>query len=215
MGDWGRSVLALSVLCLNLTKPCLERSVVGVPPITLWQIEAAQQFVIRTFNRAFHTRNIRHTRISTPEITHRVCPRILVNEPNHLIEYNQTAGLKTSLKPGGLVVFNEVVWLVDEDARADPVRDFWRAYPSMTDIAGVESAVESADYELLGGFNLPESDWWDAYYAPLEARLCEVEAKYGQSEDATPPIAHTREEIDLRRRFADAYNYRFFAARMR
>lgn len=122
---------------------------------------------------------------------------------------------RNSLKPGGLVVFNEVVWLVDEDARADPVRDFWRAYPSMTDIAGVESAVESADYELLGGFNLPESDWWDAYYAPLEARLCEVEAKYGQSEDAAPPIAHTREEIDLRRRFADAYNYRFFAARMR
>jgi len=66
---------------------------------------------------------------------------------------------RNSLKPGGLVVFNEVVWLVDEDARADPVRDFWRAYPSMTDIAGVESAVESADYELLGGFNLPESDW--------------------------------------------------------
>jgi len=117
---------------------------------------------------------------------------------------------RQSLKSGGIVVFNEPIWLVPEADRAPEVHAFWRGYPAMTNAQGVEQAILDAGYKLIGGFNLPESDWWDEYYQPLQNRVDELEQIYKDHSDARAPLVHTRAEIALRRGFAAAYNYRFF-----
>jgi SAM-dependent methyltransferase len=119
-----------------------------------------------------------------------------------------------SLRSGGIVVFNEPVWLVPEASRAREVAEFWRGYPEMTDRQGVERAILNAGYRLIGGFDLFEADWWNAYYHPLEERLDDLKVRYVNNPDARGPFSHTRTEIDIRRRFAAAYNYRFFAAQL-
>jgi len=121
---------------------------------------------------------------------------------------------RAALKPGGVVVFNEPIWLIEEAERTSDVRDFWQAYAGMTDKGGVERVIAEAGYKQLGWFDLPEADWWDSYYNPMEARLLELEARYKAMPAALPPIVHTRTEIDIRRRFASSYNYRFFAVQI-
>ena len=121
---------------------------------------------------------------------------------------------RTLLKPGGVVVFNEPIRLVATTQREDELISFWRAYAQMTDEAGIVQAIAQAGYNLLGGFNLPEDDWWDEYYTPMQARLDALEETYSDNDVANRPLVHSRREIDVRRRFGGCYNYRFFAARL-
>lgn len=123
-------------------------------------------------------------------------------------------GWRKVLKPNGLAVFNEPIWLVDETERAEALLAFWQGYPAMTDASGVESAIADAGFELLGSFDHPEEDWWTNYYTPLQARLIDLEERYGEAPAATGPIVHSRTEIGMRKRHANNYNYRFFATRM-
>lgn len=118
------------------------------------------------------------------------------------------------LKPDGIVVFNEPVWLVPSEERPPEVKEFWAAYAAMTDADGIASMIKAAGYEILGEFNLPEDDWWATYYAPLEAKLDALETKYANDQIAALPIEHTRKEIEIRRKFPQLYNYRFYATRM-
>ncbi len=121
---------------------------------------------------------------------------------------------KPMLRAGGLVVFNEPVWLVAETDRAPEVRAFWGGYAGMTDVQGVERAIKAAGYSLLGGFDLPEADWWATYYDPMRERLDRLADTYDDDTNAQAPMAHTRAEIDMRERYAAAYNYRFFAVQL-
>ncbi|MEO9970783.1 MAG: class I SAM-dependent methyltransferase [Hyphomonadaceae bacterium] len=123
-------------------------------------------------------------------------------------------GWRSALKPNGLVVFNEPIWLVSENERAAKLRAFWRGYPAMTDGEGVEQAIADAGYQLLGWFDHPEEDWWNEYYTPMEARLSELKQKYAGVSAAAGPIEHSQLEIDMRRTYAASYNYRFFAAKL-
>ena len=123
-------------------------------------------------------------------------------------------GWRSALKPNGLVVFNEPIWLVSEEERAEELRAFWQAYSGMTDGKGVERAIANAGYQLLGWFDHPEEDWWNEYYTPMETRLAQLERKYGDLPAAVGPIAHSRAEIGMRRQHPASYNYRFFAAKL-
>ena len=123
------------------------------------------------------------------------------------------AGLRqwaTYLKPGGFVVFNEPIWLTQADQRPAALADFWQAYPGMTDDDGVQRAIAAAGYSLIASFNLPENDWWDEYYTPLENKLAEMERTY----PGAPPLEHTRTEIAMRRNHAAHYNYRFYCIQL-
>ncbi|MEO1027568.1 MAG: hypothetical protein AAFX02_00790 [Pseudomonadota bacterium] len=121
---------------------------------------------------------------------------------------------KEYLKPGGYLVFNDVVWLTPDDDRPGEVADFWQEYPGMGDINSVETAIKEAGYDLLGGFDLPEADWWTEYYNPMEDRLDELEDKYKNVAAAQTPLQGSRLEIDIRRRFSDHCNYRFFVTQL-
>ena len=110
------------------------------------------------------------------------------------------------LKPEGIVVFNEVIWLTPESERPAELVEFWSEYPGMTNDTGVSRAIYDAGFRIVESFDMQESDWWDEYYTPLEARLSLLSETYPDA----AALALTRTEIDMRRKYAAHYNYRFF-----
>lgn len=119
--------------------------------------------------------------------------------------------LRPLLRPGSSLAATELTWLVDDPPEA--ARAFWReAYPPMTSRRANRSAIESSGYEMLADFALPESDWWDGYYLPLEARIEKLRAR-ATGEDARAALDSARREIDLFRACPGAYGYVFYVAR--
>ena len=112
------------------------------------------------------------------------------------------------LAPGGALVFTEVGWTTTSPSAA--ARDFWTAYPAMRDEAATVAAAEAAGYEVLATHPLPESDWWDEYYTPLEARLDAWPAPDAQTAAA---LAANQSEVDLRRAHPGDYGYVGYALR--
>jgi hypothetical protein len=116
------------------------------------------------------------------------------------------------LAPGGYLAATEAVWI-----RPDPpaeCRRCWESeYPAMTDAAGNAAIIERCGFELLGSFTLPESDWWDEYYGPLDARLPRFAEKYAGDPEALRVVDSIREEIEVYREFSDYYGYAFFVMR--
>ena len=125
---------------------------------------------------------------------------------------NALAAWKGFLKPGGFLVVNDLVWL-RPDPPADAAAFFAEGYPAMTDIAGSLATLRECGYEPMGHFTLPDSDWWDRYYTPLEAKLPALCDKYAGDDEALGVIETTEREIDIRRRFGDWYGYAFFVGR--
>ena len=189
----------------------------ALPEARLWALDLHQPFLDELIMRAEKARVV--DRI-TPQCADMMMPLAEMGAldmiwcEGGIYNIGVEAGLrawKPMLRAGGLVVFNEPVWLVAEAGRAPEVRTFWGGYAGMTDVHGVERAISAAGYTLLGGFDLPEEDWWAAYYDPMRERLDRLADTYGQDANAQAPMAHTRAEIDMRKRYAAAYNYRFFA----
>ena len=116
------------------------------------------------------------------------------------------------LRPGGCAALTELSWLVADPPRA--AREFWeRAYPEMGSVAENQRLARRAGYEPIAHFALPESDWWDGYYGPLEERDRILRAKYAGDPAALAELDKHREEIDLYREHADAYGYVFYLLR--
>ena len=112
------------------------------------------------------------------------------------------------LAPGGLAVISELSWF--SDARPGPVRDYWQAaYPVMGSETENEARAQQAGFEVLEVRRLPAEAWWRNYYDPLKARMQQVE----QTPAMAAVIEETNTEIDLFRRFSDAYGYSFYVLR--
>ena len=115
---------------------------------------------------------------------------------------------KRFLKLGGYVALSELVWL-NQDSPSEVLQFFQNEYPPMTNIENNVSKVREAGYELVGHFTLPNSTWWDHYYAPLEAKLPQLSEKYSNDNEALNIIDRTKREIEMRRLFGDWYGYEF------
>ena len=105
------------------------------------------------------------------------------------------------LRLAGCLVVTELVWFVaepDERARAFCGGE----YPDMRDEATRIDQARSARYELLGSFRLPADDW-HAYYAGLEAPLCDAISRRGELEI----YAATRLEREIYEACGDDYGY--------
>ena len=112
------------------------------------------------------------------------------------------AAWRRFLVPGGALVFTEVGWTTSSPSPA--ALGFWAAYPGMRDQAGTVAAAEAAGYEVVATRLLPESDWWDEYYTPLEAR---IDAWADPDPETAKALAANRAEVELRRVHPDDYAY--------
>jgi len=113
------------------------------------------------------------------------------------------------LKPGGYAAVSELTWL-----HPDPpleIRAYWeQEYPAIGDLKQNLVRVQAAGYRSLGHFVLPPSDWMDAYYTPLGARLEMLRQKYSQDPAALAQLAEHQREIDLFRQYHKWYSYVFY-----
>jgi SAM-dependent methyltransferase len=113
------------------------------------------------------------------------------------------------LRPGGRIALTEAVWLAPNPSAA--ARANFQDYPAMTDVAGTRAHFREAGYELLGDFVLPADAWWN-YYAPLEARVANLQDVMAGDPDSLAVWREVRDEIDCYRRHGDDFGYAFFVA---
>lgn len=119
------------------------------------------------------------------------------------------AAWRPLLEPGGYLAVTELTRLVENPPAEGEA--FWgAAYPPMKNIPGNLAAIEAAGYALLGHFTLPESDWWDHFYTPLEARARMLRPKYEGNPEALGVFDETRQEIELYRAHSTSYGYVFY-----
>ena len=112
------------------------------------------------------------------------------------------AAWRRLLAPGGALVVTEVGWTTPSPSAA--AREFWAGYPAMRDEAGTVAAAQAAGYEVVATRLLPETDWWDEYYVPLEAR---IDGWPDPDPETAAALAPNRAEVELRRRHPGDYGY--------
>ena len=121
--------------------------------------------------------------------------------------------MKRFLKPGGYLAVTEAILLRDEDPPSE-VWDIWKdEYPVITTAETNLELINQAGYEIAGHFTLPESDWLEEYYAPLEKRLDHLEQKYAADPFALEVLKYSRKEIEDYRNYSEWYGYEFFICR--
>ncbi len=121
------------------------------------------------------------------------------------------------LRPGGRIAFTEAVWLVS--APHPEAQAVWAEYPEMTDVDGVSGRIAATGARQLGRLTL-QPRAWEAYYAPLEARLdalappadAPADGAADGAADATlaRAIAAHRTEIAVWRAHGDSFGYVVF-----
>ena len=126
---------------------------------------------------------------------------------------NGLRSMKRFLRPGGYLAATEAVLL--KDGKLPPeVWDIWKdEYPVITTIENNMKLISEAGYEIMGHFTLPESDWLEEYYAPMEKRLDHLEKHYAGDLFALEVVQYSRKEIDDYRNYSDWYGYEFFICR--
>jgi SAM-dependent methyltransferase len=113
-----------------------------------------------------------------------------------------TEGLRRwrdELAPGGSVAFSEPCWLIPNPP--DEARTFWRRYPPMSGLVGLETRINAAGFEPIATRVLSDAAW-EAYYGPLEKRLAELVRR-----GSHPVLDDATEEIALWRKHRRAFGY--------
>ena len=116
------------------------------------------------------------------------------------------AAWRKALAPGGCAAFSHLCWT--GAARPPPAAAFWaEEFAAMGDIAQAEAEIAAAGWRLLDRWPLGPAGW-EAYYAPLEARL-DALGPTADPELAQAIAAH-RAEIATWRAHGHSYDYFLF-----
>lgn len=76
------------------------------------------------------------------------------------------------LRPGGVLVFSEMVWRTETPP--DALRAYWASeYPAMTGVPVRLGQAKRCGYRVIGHFDM-ERAAMDSYYQPLETRVAEM-----------------------------------------
>ena len=129
----------------------------------------------------------------------------------HLIGFKKGLSYwRDFLKKGGYACVSELTWLTP-DPPEEPKRYWKKKYPAMTDIRGNLKLIEEAGYKPLDKFILPDMDWWENYYGPMEKRIAELRGQYSADPDALQELKTQQQEIDLFKNYANTYGSVFYA----
>ncbi len=113
------------------------------------------------------------------------------------------------LVPDGLMAVSELSWF-----RPDPPEEcqkyFVDMYPAMVDTGTNVAVIGDCGFEVLGHFKLPESDWLESFYLPLERRLQTLRRTYAADSERMEAIEAVQLEIEIYRKFSEFYGYEFY-----
>ena len=115
------------------------------------------------------------------------------------------------LRPGGYFAFTEAVW-----RKRDPppeVKEIFTQYAAMGWARDVLSKIEGSELCLVNHFALPDKDWWDDFYAPMESRIEELRDAYRDDAGSLVVLEEIAREPQIHRRHSDYYGYQFFVLR--
>lgn len=118
---------------------------------------------------------------------------------------------KQFLKPGGLVVFSSLTWLVDEPSRE--VAQYWQQhFPQMPTLTEQMNQLNTLGYDLLEVQVLPETIWWESYYDPIQEAL---KARAGETPLAHDDLErHLHAEIEMYAKYGAEYSYVYYALQL-
>lgn len=110
------------------------------------------------------------------------------------------------LKPQGMLVFSDLVWLTDQPN--DLASEFWRReYPDMQNIDTRLRQIQQAGYQVTGCFTVSENAWKN-YYAPLQQRVSALKASMPDSQ----ALSDIQYEINIYQQYLGEFGYQFFIA---
>jgi len=113
------------------------------------------------------------------------------------------------LKNNGNIAITELTWLKDNPPEK-PAEFFANAYPTIKNIEENLSVIEESGYRLEEYFIVPERDWRENFYVPLEKRITALRNKYMGNQDALSILDDEYEEILLYREYSEWYGYVFY-----
>ncbi len=116
------------------------------------------------------------------------------------------------LAPGGVIAFTELSWLTPSPPQ-EPAKFWSAAYPSMGTVGENLERIKRAGYQVIDRFTLPERDWWDDYFRPLERRIAGLRSASRVDLVMETVMVGTEREIDLYRRHGGSFGYVFYVLR--
>ncbi len=111
------------------------------------------------------------------------------------------------LKPGGYLVVSHLSWLKPDVPR--DVREHWGEFEIHTIEKNLHH-IAAAGYQCPVHVVMPQSDWWDDFYHPMEQTIQQMRQTYQHDPDALAVLDEERRQIDLYRTYADYYGYVFY-----
>ncbi len=116
---------------------------------------------------------------------------------------------KRFLKANGHMAVTEVAWLKPDTPTE--IENFWqKEYPAIKDVSQNLHLIENSGYRYINHFTLPESAWWDNYYAPLEKKIQEKLEQYKGNAEKTDFFNTQQYESDMYRKYSEYYGYVFY-----
>lgn len=116
------------------------------------------------------------------------------------------------LKKNGYVVVSSPSWFTEE--HPTEIEAFWTdAGSGLNTIEHNIGAMQSAGYQFVASFVLPETCWTDHYFVPRAAALKELSEKYAGDETVKAFIADNQHEVDLYSKYKQHYGYAFYIGR--
>lgn len=116
------------------------------------------------------------------------------------------------LRPRGYLVISELVWFKEQVP--PEIKDYFaEQYPEMKYIHHIHPIIESAGYEELDNYFLPDESWWTDYYTPAEKKIAELRLKHRNNKDAQTVFDSFQMEMDMHRKYSPYYGYAFFIMR--
>lgn len=116
------------------------------------------------------------------------------------------------LKKNGYVVVSCPSWFTHEHPAE--IEKFWSEAGSGLDtIEHNIAAMQSAGYQFVASFTLPETCWTDHYFVPREKALKELSKKYAGNQTVETFIAGNQHEVELYSKYHQHYGYAFYIGR--
>lgn len=117
------------------------------------------------------------------------------------------------LRPGGWILFSDLVWLAAPDARPQVAAAFWQqAYPEMAQPGAVIAEIAAAGLLPVSQHAMAGADW-QAYYGQLPPRLAELRSQAAAGSPLAAAIAALEEEMRIFEDGFGSYSSAFFLAR--
>ncbi|MBN2281854.1 MAG: methyltransferase domain-containing protein [Candidatus Marinimicrobia bacterium] len=116
---------------------------------------------------------------------------------------------KDFLKPGGYLAVSEISWTLDK--RPSQIEEYWQNhYPEIDTVSGKIKILEKQGFSPLAHFLLPENDWIDHYYLPLQSQMPAFLERYPDNPLAQKISKAEKEEFQFYQKFKNYYSYGFY-----